>query len=54
MSQLLRAHAVWFVLALIAATGFGFIATAGGEQVNALWIVAAAMSVHCKRSPEPT
>ncbi|MFC5346202.1 carbon starvation CstA family protein [Brevundimonas staleyi] len=46
MTKLLRTHAVWFAFALIAAICLSFIAVNQGEQISALWIIAAAVSVH--------
>ncbi|SFI53727.1 carbon starvation CstA family protein [Caulobacter sp. UNC279MFTsu5.1] len=46
MTKLLRSHAPWMALALVGALALGVLATARGEHVNALWVVAAALSVH--------
>lgn len=39
-------HIPWILLAIVGALAFGVLATARGESVNALWIVAAAIAVH--------
>ena len=41
-----RKHGPWAVLALIGAVALSVVATARGENVNALWILAAALSVY--------
>lgn len=46
MGDFVRRHAVWAVFALIAALSLSVIAINRGESVNALWIIAAAVSVH--------
>lgn len=39
-------HLPWIVLAIVGAVSLGVIATVRGEPINALWIVAAAISVY--------
>ncbi|MFA7441483.1 MAG: carbon starvation CstA family protein [Sphingomonadaceae bacterium] len=39
-------HIPWIALAILGAVALGILATARGESVNALWIVAAALSMH--------
>lgn len=46
MATALRDHGPFVLLALIGAAGLGTIATANGEEVSALWMVLAAVSVH--------
>lgn len=46
MAAALKDHGPFLLLALIGAAGLGIIATANGEQVSALWMVLAAVSVH--------
>ena len=46
MIKQIRTHAPWFVIALVGAVALAVLATARGEHVNALWVVAAALSVH--------
>ena len=41
-----RKHGPWAVLALIGAVALSVVATARGENVNALWILVAALSVY--------
>ena len=44
--ELVRKHGLWALLAGLAAVSLGVLATARGEHVNALWILAAAVCVH--------
>lgn len=45
MTQL-KSKLIWFVVALIGAFSFAMLALSRGEQVNALWLVAAAVSCY--------
>ena len=44
--QLLKKHGPWAALGLLGALALAMIATARGETISALWIVAAAISIH--------
>ncbi|GGI77021.1 carbon starvation protein A [Polymorphobacter multimanifer] len=46
MATALKDHGPFALLALVGAAALGIIATANGEQVSALWMVLAAVSVH--------
>ena len=39
-------HLPWIALAIVGAVSLGVVATVRGEPINALWIVAAAISVY--------
>jgi carbon starvation protein len=46
MGAILKQHGPWAILAVLGAFALSVVATANGEPVNALWIIAAAVSVH--------
>ncbi|ODU22892.1 MAG: carbon starvation protein A [Sphingomonas sp. SCN 67-18] len=46
MGAILKQHGPWAILGVLGALALSIVATANGEAVNALWIVAAAVSVH--------
>ncbi|HWJ70730.1 MAG TPA: carbon starvation CstA family protein [Sphingobium sp.] len=46
MGAILKQHGPWAILAALGALALSVVATANGETVNALWIIAAAVSVH--------
>src|SRR5215204_7355674 len=46
MTATLRSHGPWVLVGILGAFAFAIIATARGEQVNALWIVVAAIAVY--------
>jgi carbon starvation protein len=46
MGAIAKRHGPWAILAVLGALALSVVATANGEPVNALWIVAAAVSVH--------
>lgn len=43
---MLKKHGVWVLVGLLGALALGVLATAGGEKVNALWMVTAAVCVY--------
>jgi len=46
MGTVVRKHAIWAAFALLAALSLAVLAFSRGESVNALWVIAAAVSVH--------
>src|SRR5918993_1275204 len=46
MATALRSHGPWVLVGILGAIAFAIVATARGEQVNALWIVVAAIAVY--------
>ena len=46
MSAILKQHGPWAILAALGALALAVVAAGNGEPVNALWIVAAAVSIH--------
>ncbi|ATQ44117.1 carbon starvation CstA family protein [Caulobacter mirabilis] len=46
MIKTLRTHGIWFAFALLGAGCLAVIGANRGEQISALWIIAAAVSVH--------
>ncbi len=46
MTALVMRHGPWAALGVLGALALGVVATARGEQISALWIVTAAISVH--------
>ena len=46
MSAILKQHGPWAILAALGALALAVVAAGNGEAVNALWIVAAAVSIH--------
>ena len=46
MTSAVAKHGVWVLLALLGALSLGVVATARGEAVSALWVIAASVSVY--------